>query len=100
MPRGTAAGRNYMDALTGTWVVWLATKAHWRDPSKLEWVDAGLAAMRDQINFGPKPKIESVAIPALGCGLGGLNWADVLPLIEKHFADCPATVYVYGPGGA
>ena len=55
----------------GGWVINFPTKEHWRQPSQLGWVVGGLEdlarVLRDQ-------GIRSVAIPALGCGLGGLLW--------------------------
>lgn len=58
----------------------LATKAHWKDPSRLEWVRDGVAALAREIRAR---HVTSVAIPALGCGLGGLAWADVEQLIRS-----------------
>ena len=58
----------------------LATKDDWRDPSRIEWVEAGLAEL-DRTMY--TTKIPSVAIPALGCGTrtGQLAWTDVRPLV-------------------
>lgn len=59
-------------------VLFAATKLHWRSPSKLSYVVGCCSAMVDAVNdLG----IQSVAIPALGCGLGGLDWSDVRPLV-------------------
>lgn len=45
--------------------------------------------------------IQSIAMPALGCGLGGLKWSEVQPLIVKHLGALPdLDVYVYEPQGA
>lgn len=66
------------------WVVNFPTKQHWRAPSKMEWIDAGLADLR---RFIIDHKVESIAIPALGAGNGGLNWDDVKPRIEAALAD-------------
>jgi O-acetyl-ADP-ribose deacetylase (regulator of RNase III) len=55
------------------------TKRHWRGKSRLEDIDAGLAALTDEIR---QRRIRSVAIPPLGSGLGGLRWAEVRPRIE------------------
>jgi O-acetyl-ADP-ribose deacetylase (regulator of RNase III) len=55
------------------------TKAHWRSKSKLSYVEDGLDALTEAIM---SKKIESIAIPPLGCGNGGLDWAEVRPLIE------------------
>jgi O-acetyl-ADP-ribose deacetylase (regulator of RNase III) len=55
------------------------TKRHWRGKSRMEDIDSGLKALVEEIrNRG----IRSIAIPPLGSGLGGLNWADVRPRIE------------------
>lgn len=54
------------------------TKQHWRDESKLEDIQSGMIALCDAIKNN---YIRSIAIPALGCGLGGLNWNDVKPII-------------------
>ncbi|MFY9260864.1 MAG: Appr-1-p processing protein [Gallionella sp.] len=42
-----------------------------------------------------KEQIASVALPRLACGVGGLDWNDVQPLIEKHLGDLGIPVYVY-----
>jgi O-acetyl-ADP-ribose deacetylase (regulator of RNase III) len=63
------------------------TKRHWRDKSKIEDIEAGLIDLSLVIR---EKGISSIAIPALGCGLGGLNWSDVRLLIEsvlKHLED-------------
>ncbi|WP_338793548.1 macro domain-containing protein [Bernardetia sp. MNP-M8] len=57
------------------------TKKHWRSPSKMEYVEEGL---KDLVRIIETQKFESMAIPALGCGLGGLEWEDVRFLLEKY----------------
>ncbi|MFD3593194.1 macro domain-containing protein [Nocardia sp. NPDC058640] len=59
------------------------TKRHWRSPSSLAHVAAGLPALAQTIE---ENEIRSVAIPALGCGYGGLDWASVEPLIHQTLA--------------
>lgn len=67
-------------ALTGPrWIINFPTKKHWRNSSKLEWVQDGLADLRRVI---AEKKIRSLALPPLGCGNGGLDWNDVRPEIE------------------
>src|SRR5881275_606860 len=56
------------------------TKRHWRGNSKLEEIEAGLDALVVEIRTRG---IRSIALPPLGSGLGGLNWADVRPRIEQ-----------------
>ena len=61
------------------WVINFATKDHWRDPSKIEYIERGLADLRRAILA---LELTSVAIPALGCGLGQLDWRTVRARIE------------------
>jgi len=61
-------------------LVGFPTKDHWRDPSRLEWVRAGLHGLADVCE---DRGIASIAVPPLGCGLGGLRWPDVRALIEE-----------------
>jgi O-acetyl-ADP-ribose deacetylase (regulator of RNase III) len=56
------------------------TKRHWRGKSRMEDISSGLKALVEEIR---KRGIRSIAIPPLGSGLGGLNWADVRPRIEE-----------------
>ncbi len=60
--------------------------------ASLNHINHSLHALR---NFVQKEKIESVALPRLGCGVGGLNWADVKPFVEKHLGDLGIPVYLY-----
>lgn len=56
------------------------TKAHWSQPSKLEYIISGMVSLVKFLNFDVLG-IKSMAIPALGCGLGGLDWLEVKPFI-------------------
>lgn len=80
------------------YIVNFPTKRHWRDQSRLEDIDAGLTALvADVASLG----ITSIAIPPLGCGLGGLDWADVRPRIERAFAQLPEVrTVLFEPTGA
>ena len=62
--------------------------------SELAWIEDGLSDLKRLI---PTLRIQSVALPALGCGLGGLDWKTVRPLIEAAFANSPADVRLYEP---
>jgi O-acetyl-ADP-ribose deacetylase (regulator of RNase III) len=70
------------------------TKKHWRHPSKLEYVRDGLADLVLQVK---QRGIVSIAIPPLGCGLGGLAWVDVEPLIVDAFAGSDVSVVLFAP---
>lgn len=72
------------------------TKDHWRNPSRLEWVDNGLQVLAaEYCEWG----ITSLALPALGCGNGGLEWSQVWPLIEQHLGPLPIHIEVWVPDG-
>lgn len=66
------------------WVVNFPTKRNWRSPSKLEWIEEGLQDLR---RFIVDSGIKSIAIPPLGAGNGGLDWAEVKPHIEATLGD-------------
>lgn len=77
------------------WIINFPTKQHWRGKTRLEWIEAGLEALRNVIL---EKKIASIALPPLGCGNGGLEWGVVRPLIERALADLPdVDVIVYEP---
>lgn len=68
------------------------TKMHWRNPSKLEWIEAGLKKFASSYaDVG----IEEISFPRLGCGNGGLNWDDVRPLMERYLKPLPISVYIH-----
>lgn len=80
------------------WIINFPTKAHWRYPSKLEWIREG---MRDLRRVIVEKQIKSIAVPPLGSGNGGLDWRDVRPLIEEALGDLPdVDVVVYEPTAA
>ncbi|NKL03311.1 Appr-1-p processing protein [Rhizobium leguminosarum bv. viciae] len=71
------------------------TKRHWRGKSRMEDIDSGLKALVREIR---DRNIRSIAIPPLGSGLGGLNWADVRPRIVDALRDLnDLQVVVYEP---
>lgn len=77
------------------WIGNFPTKDHWRQPSKIDYIDSGLVALVSAIQ---QHKISSIAIPPLGCGLGGLNWADVRPRIFAALSPIrELTVAIYEP---
>lgn len=77
------------------YIVNFPTKQHWKDPSKLEWIESGLCDLHDYIIA---KEVQSIAIPALGCGNGGLNWGDVFTRIVHHLHDIDTcTISIYSP---
>jgi O-acetyl-ADP-ribose deacetylase (regulator of RNase III) len=80
------------------YIINFPTKKHWKGKSRLEYIRAGLTALVAEVGTR---KIRSIALPPLGCGLGGLQWHDVRPLIEQAFQVLPdVRVIVFEPGGA
>lgn len=75
-------------------VLLFATKDHWRHPSKLEWIELGLREIVLRTCNGWK---ETVAMPWLGCGLGGLRRADVRGLYNRILGPINLKVTVYTP---
>lgn len=74
------------------WVLLFPTKEHWRNPSRLDYIESGLSKFcRTYAEKG----ISSIAFPRLGCGNGELNWTDVQPIMEKYLKDLPLDTYIY-----
>lgn len=58
----------------------------------LSHVNHALHALRNLIQ---KEAICSIALPRLACGVNGLDWNEVKPLIEHHLADLNIPIYLY-----
>lgn len=78
------------------WVINFPTKAHWRSNSKLVDVENGLD---DLVRVIAELGVTSIAVPALGCGLGGLSWDEVRPLIIEKLGGVEADVLLFSPAG-
>lgn len=74
------------------WVMNLATKRDWRDPSRLEYIALGLERF---VEFYQDAGVQSIAFPKLGCGLGQLDWSEVKEIMEIYLADLPIEVEIY-----
>lgn len=80
------------------YVINFPTKKHWKGGSKIEFIQSGLQSLKGEIE---RLGIKSVAIPPLGCGLGGLRWDDVKREMESIFSELTdVEVLVYEPAGA
>ena len=77
---------------TDHWVLMFPTKEHWRNPSRIEYIEKGLMTfVRKYTDYN----ITSIAFPKLGCGNGELDWTDVKPLMERYLKDLPIDIYIY-----
>lgn len=80
------------------YIINFPTKRHWKGKSKIEDIAAGLEALVQDIR---KLGIQSIAIPPLGSGLGGLNWPNVRQMIEEALCNLGnVNVIVFEPTGA
>lgn len=71
------------------------TKRDWREPSRIEDIRAGMRALRILIR---EQHIKSIALPALGCGLGGLAWEEVQPIMLAFLSYLPhVEILVFEP---
>lgn len=77
------------------YVIHFPTKDDWRAPSRIEYVRDGLVDLAKEIQVR---EVRSIAIPALGCGLGGLEWAEVRGAIVETLGAVEARVVVFEPG--
>lgn len=64
------------------------TKQHWRDPSQLSYIEDGMRSLVDHLvglqEQRPSSSIITIALPKLGCGLGGLKWEDVSSIVSQY----------------
>lgn len=82
---------------SGLTVICLPTKRHWRQPSQMAYIETGMAALVQWANSQDQPL--TIAIPALGCGLGELNWNQVHQVIRDRAAAMGdhVVVFIYAP---
>lgn len=79
------------------YIINFPTKGHWRAKSRITDIESGLD---DLVRIIRELDIASIAVPPLGCGNGGLNWADVEPRIRAAFDALPTVdVRLYPPAG-
>ncbi len=64
----------------------LATQLTWRTKAKLEYIEKSVTKMLD---LASEEDVTKLALPAIGAGLGGLEWNDVKDVLEKASANYP-----------
>lgn len=67
-----------------SYVVTLPTKRDWRHPADLDLIERGLQQLVTECGGH---NWQTIALPRLGCGLGGLSWDDVRPILERYLDD-------------
>ena len=73
-------GKIYPFFEDGKWIINFPTKKHWKSKSEYMYIEETLPALRGFIIF---KSLETIAMPMVGCGLGGLDWYEVKPMIEN-----------------
>jgi O-acetyl-ADP-ribose deacetylase (regulator of RNase III) len=74
------------------YVLFFPTKDHWKNPSKIEYIQEGLEMFVKNYKKSP---ISSVSFPKLGCGRGGLDWEDVQPIMHEALKDLLIDIYIH-----
>ena len=80
-------------------IYFAATKGHWRNPSKFEWITSIQRHLIRHAIAG-SATWKSIAIPAIGVGHGGLPWDDVRPVLveaAERIERAGVKVFLYGP---
>ena len=91
--RRFSVGQLWLYKTPHKWILNFPTKQHWRQPSRVEYIEVGLQKFVDTYSARG---ITSVAFPALGCGNGELNWdSQVRPVMERYLNKLPVDVFVY-----
>ena len=73
------------------WILNFPTKKHWKNKSKIDWIEAGLKYFSKNYS---DVKMESVAFPKLGTNNGGLDWDEVNGLMEQYLSDLNIEIYI------
>lgn len=78
------------------WIAFFCTKRAPEERSDINYIKQGMTTLR--LNLLYSRRARHIAIPALGCGLGGLNWHEVRPVIVAALQDIEGlTVELYPP---
>lgn len=85
-------GKLYLYRSPNKWVLNFPTKKHWRNPSKLEYIEVGLEKFAESYM---QRGITSISFPQLGCGNGGLPWEEVRPVMDAVLREVPIPIYIH-----
>lgn len=84
-------GKPYLYKEKTKWILNFPTKKHWKDGSKLEWIELGLKYFKDNYK---KWGVTSIAFPKLGTEHGGLNWEEVKKIMEFYLENIDIPVFI------
>ncbi len=76
------------------WFLFFPTKRHWKEKSDPHMIEKGLEWF---VKCYKKEGVKSIAFPALGCGLGGLSWEEIGPLMVRYLKEVDIPVEIYIP---
>jgi len=84
-----------MHAHDGVEIYYFPTKIHWVYSSTYAIITNSLKSFRRYLEISNDTTVLSVAMPKVGCGLGGLYWHIVKPIIEEELGMLPNKIEVY-----
>ena len=88
-------GKLYLHRTPHKWILNFPTKAHWRHPSRPDYIASGLRTFKRTFS---SMRITSIVFPALGCGNGELDFnRQVRPIMEEHLSPLSIPVFLYPP---
>lgn len=88
-------GGLFGDADRPRYILNVVTKQHWSDLSGRAAIETGVTEVAETVQ---NRDIDSLAVPALGCGGGGLDWTDVRPILKSRLAPLTDThVLLFAP---
>jgi O-acetyl-ADP-ribose deacetylase (regulator of RNase III) len=82
------------NGVTQTWFLLFATKGDWKKRADIKAIENGVIWICDNYK---KEGITSLALPALGCGLGWLDWSQVGPILCSNLVNIDIPVWIYLP---
>ena len=87
-----APGKLWLWRGSCNWVLNFPTKVHWKNASRIEWIEQGLAKF---VAAFSSQGITEISFPRLGCGNGNLEWDEVRPVMEKHLSKISIPIYIH-----
>ena len=89
-------GKLFLYKTPNKWVLNFPTKKHWRNPSRVQYIEAGLKKFRERCY---ETVMTSIAFPELGCGNGELDFeTEVKPLMERYLQRLSIPTFIYLKG--